>query len=250
MLQSLAGAFAAYALIWLIFVAAPVSRTIVMRELSRLPVDASPWLIGGTAAGTALVLVNVIALLMLGSRAFAGWTVPGLDGVALTLLYTGVVASTEEVILRGVMLTRLRRLLNDGGAILVTALVFSVMHTGRRDFSPASAAQYAADGVLLAWAALRTGSIWFGVGWHWAKNFGVALAFGLSRGIMPPVMRLEPVAARPDRYGDLLTYALALPLSIGIVLILARTRTVERTAPSAGPDPSPPPGDDDELHAR
>ena len=222
--RSLAGTLAAYALIWGIFLAAPVSRGIVLHQLRRWRPDLAPAFLIGAAVGGALVLLNVTALLVLGTRTLSGWAAPTIGGLCLTLVYTGIVATTEELIVRGVMLTRLRQWVNTVPAIGVTALVFALMHAGRRDFSPASVGQYAVDGVLLGWAAVRTESIWFGVGWHWAKNFGVALAFGLSRGIMAPVVRLEDVVGRTDRAGDVVAYALAVPLAVLAVVVLARRK--------------------------
>jgi membrane protease YdiL (CAAX protease family) len=227
---TIAATFAAYALVWVILLAAPASREIVRAQLGRLPSGLSSRLPAGAFAGALLVLTNVAGLLLLGAREYAGWRGPEPRALVLTLVYTLTVASTEELILRGVLLERVRRISTEMVAILVTALVFAVMHAGRRDFTMSAAVEYAVDGLVLGWAATRTGSIWFGVGWHWAKNLGVALAFGSSKNIMPPVLALAPVTDKGVGPADLLAYAAALPLTIGLI------RAVSTRGPWVSPE--------------
>jgi membrane protease YdiL (CAAX protease family) len=224
MFRTTGSIFAAYALIWAIFLAAPVSRYIVLDQLRRLRGDLRVRLAPGLVLGLALVVLNVAAVVTLGTRAFGGWRAPQLGGLALTIAYTLVVASSEELILRGVMLTRIRKLTNDMVAIGLTTVIFSIMHLGRQDFSVATSLQYAADGIFLGWAATRTGSIWLGVGWHWGKNLGVALAFGLSRHFMDPLLALAPTSVRAGHWADLIAYAVTLPLAVVAVLALSARR--------------------------
>lgn len=134
---------------WIIFAAAPTSHPIVRRQLALLRPSLGLRIPAGMAAGCVLVLANIGSLMALGAREYAGWRGPGPGPLLLTLGYTLIVAITEELILRGVMLERLRARVTDAVAVPITAVIFAIMHAGRRDFVTTAALQYLADGLPL-----------------------------------------------------------------------------------------------------
>jgi len=209
--------FLAYALIWAFFLAVPIARGVVSAQFGRMPsaMGRRVWL--GMVCGSVLVIVNGLVLVLLGTHARAGTWGAGAAGLLLNLGWAITVATTEEMIVRGLLLTRLRQLWGDLAAIAVTAAVFAGMHVGRADFTVSGVLQYLADGLLLGWLAVRTGDIWAGAGFHFAKNLGVSVLFGGSKHLLSPALVLVPGGHgwRPD-LADLVAYAVAIPLCIAL----------------------------------
>lgn len=90
----------------------------------------------------------------------------GQGGMALVILLTAVLPGlVEEALLRGVVLTGLRRRLPAATAVSVTALAFAALHLSPWRFMPQFILGLAA-GLL----AVRTGSCWPGAAMHAAFN--------------------------------------------------------------------------------
>lgn len=97
----------------------------------------------------------------------------------------GLLASlSEEVVFRGAILRSLLRSsrLSVGGAIALSALMFSVIH-----LNPAQLPHTFVIGLLLGWMYYRTGSILPGVAYHWANN---SVAYVLYNLYPDPDMKL------------------------------------------------------------
>ena len=97
----------------------------------------------------------------------------------------GLLASlSEEVVFRGAILRSLLRSsrLPVGGAIALSALMFSVIH-----LNPAQLPHAFIIGLLLGWMYYRTGSILPGVAYHWANN---SVAYVLYNLYPDPDMKL------------------------------------------------------------
>lgn len=110
---------------------------------------------------------------------------PLLDGpVWITLLVLAVLpAVCEEILFRGLVLQGSRRALGDGGAVLLSAASFALLHnlgdTGFHRFFP----QFAL-GALLAVAVIRTGSLWPAI-----------LAHGIHNGVLVAIVKAPGEAA-------------------------------------------------------
>jgi membrane protease YdiL (CAAX protease family) len=107
-----------------------------------------------------------------------------LGAVAQTLLFSGVLfvlaALAEEALFRGYPLQTLTRAKLAWLAVLLTSLPFAAVHLR----NPNVAAGFtflntALAGVWLAAAYLRTRSLWFPLGVHWAWNWAMASLLGL-----------------------------------------------------------------------
>lgn len=97
----------------------------------------------------------------------------------------GLLASlSEEIVFRGAILRSLLRSsrLSVGGAIALSALMFSVIH-----LNPAQLPHTFVIGLLLGWMYYRTGSILPGVAYHWANN---SVAYVLYNLYPDPDMKL------------------------------------------------------------
>lgn len=218
--------FGAYAGIWALFLTVPAARRVVIEQFRRFDGCSPPvWL--GFLAGCSLVVVN--AFLLIGLNVY-GYGQPGftLFGVLVTLGWVINVATTEEMMLRGLLLTRLQEFAGANIAVVATAMIFAVMHVGRTDFSIWSVLQYLADGLLLGWITVRIGSIWSATAFHLGKNLFVALIFGGSRVWFQPLLVTKAMNLRSSDMGiiDVVTYLAVFPLAIVIF-----ARVFDRSVP-------------------
>ena len=225
--MSIARPLAAYAFIWLLFLAVPAAREVVLAQFRRLRAPgtagscANAWL-----CGAVLVTVDAVLLIRLGKYTLSSGWQPGAIGMATALFYAAAVATTEEMILRGLLLTRIRQFTGDAAAIVVTAAIFAVMHVGRSDYALITAAQYALDGLLFGWLAVVTGSMWAPAAMHLAKNFGVIVLFGTDRHLVAPLLA-ETGAPLPEPWNAAADFA-AYAIVLGFVVFLFPRRSGDR----------------------
>ncbi|MEW6249263.1 MAG: CPBP family intramembrane glutamic endopeptidase [Planctomycetota bacterium] len=88
-------------------------------------------------------------------------------------------AVIEELAFRGLILSALRDLLSDRDAIMVSAVMFMIIHC-----SVLSLPHLLTLGLVLAWLRVRTGSLWPGIVLHFGHNFLVVL--GEQFGVFAP----------------------------------------------------------------
>jgi membrane protease YdiL (CAAX protease family) len=185
--------------------AALVAGFICTRWLEGLPTRALglsfnvPWLrefLIGSALG-------IVSLALAAGIATAGggltFTLPGaaaLFQVGQTLILSAVLfiiaALAEEVLFRGYPLQTLSR----AGLVIVGVLLTSVPFAAIHLNNPNSTGAFpfintALAGIWLAVAFLRTRSLWFPLGVHWAWNWALGSLFGL------PVSGLNDLAPHP-----------------------------------------------------
>jgi membrane protease YdiL (CAAX protease family) len=194
-------------------------------------------------------LIGIASLALATAIATAGgglsFTISGrafLLPVARTLVFSAVLfilaALAEEALFRGYPLQTLTRAKLAWLAVLLTSVPFAAVHLR----NPNVAAGFtfintALAGVWLAAAYLRTRSLWFPLGVHWAWNWALGSLFGL------PVSGITDLAAHPLLHGTDLgpawltggSYGIEGGLACTITLIVStifiwRTRLVRTTS--------------------
>jgi membrane protease YdiL (CAAX protease family) len=161
--------------------------------------------------------------------------------VGQTLLFSAVLfilaALAEEALFRGYPLQTLTRAGLIGLGVLVTSFAFAASHMENPNFSAGLAfLNLLLAGVWLAVAYLRTRSLWFPMGVHWAWNWALGSLFGL------PVSGITDLAPHPLLRGTDLgpawltggSYGIEGGLACTITLIVStifiwRTRLVSAT---------------------
>ena len=139
---------------------------------------ASGWLIG----------LLVMAAAILGIWAAGNATVVvSPQSLAAAVLYGGgwlgfdlLGATGEELYGRAAVLLVAESLVGRRGAILASGLLFVVVHLGNPGASPVWLLRLFLQGALLAYAVYRTGSLWWGVGYHAGWNWASAPLFGAA----------------------------------------------------------------------
>jgi len=195
----------------------------------------------GTAIGIAsLALAAAIATASGGLR-FTISTAGIFPQVAKTLVLSGglfiVAALAEEALFRGYPLQTFTRATLVPFGVLLTSVAFAASHMDNPNFETGLAfGNLILAGVWLAVAYLRTRSLWFPLGVHWAWNWALGSLFGL------PVSGMTRIAPHPLLQGTDLgpawltggSYGIEGGLACTITLVIStifiwRTRLVSAT---------------------
>ena len=155
-----------------------------LRSVLRLPENPAWWvyaplLAAGTFLVTTIYLVGVRAFLPeVESLAYsASFRREGFGWPWIVLSICVAPALVEEFAFRGVMLQALRRVMTKREVVVVTALMFTVLH-----IAPLAFPTLIMIGLVLGWVRLQSGSIWPCVLLHLCHNAVVLLEEALSLG--------------------------------------------------------------------
>jgi membrane protease YdiL (CAAX protease family) len=137
----------------------------------------------GIGIGIVVMTGAIIAILAMGS-AWAAFSVQS-GGAAFAhgagwLAADFVGATGEELYGRVAVLLVAERFVGWRGAIVVSGLMFSVLHLGNPGASWIWLLRLGVQGALLAYAVYRTGSVWWSCGYHTGWNWASAPLFGAA----------------------------------------------------------------------
>lgn len=135
----------------------------------------------GLAVGLAVMAATVLTIVAVGDaqihRAPESLPVHTAYGVAW-LLADILGAAGEEILYRGLFLVFVARLFGKRTAIVFTALAFALAHGANPGATAIWIVRLAVAGLLLAYSVFRSGTIWWGTGYHAGWNFASAPLFG------------------------------------------------------------------------
>lgn len=157
-------------------------------------------LIVGSALGVATLALATAVAFFSGGLRFALFSA-GIRSVLITLVFTAglfiVAALAEEALSRGYPLQTFVRARLAWLGILITSVAFGAGHLMNPNAGAMLAfVNTALAGVWLAVAYLRTRSLWFPLGVHWAWNWALGSLFGL------PVSGITKIAPHPVLVGS------------------------------------------------
>ena len=200
------------------------------RPLSTIGLTSSgagPFL-RGLCIGVATIGAIVAAIWAVGgyqADGFGGAFSAPRDLIGITILLPCFVvqASVEEIIFRGWLMSVLARRFNVVIAVVVTCVVFTLLHYGPGQQVIVMAASFLFSAFACCWA-LKAGNIWGVMGWHAAWNWFLATAFelpvtGIDAGVSALVVKLIP------RGSDLLTGGVKGPEASVICLLFFAVAT-------------------------
>jgi membrane protease YdiL (CAAX protease family) len=189
----------------ILLIAALAAGYICTRGLEKLPWRAlglwfhSGWLrdfgFGSLLGFLSLALATAIATAA-GGLTFTISGRTALNAVFQTLLFSGVLfiiaALAEEALFRGYPLQTLARANFAGLGVLLTSVPFAAVHLQNPNVVAGfTFINTALAGVWFAFAYLKTRSLWFPLGIHWAWNWALGSVFGL------PVSGISDLAPHP-----------------------------------------------------
>jgi len=142
----------------------------------------------GLAVGAAMILIAVVPEWAGGLAAFKLSSVPAPGPTLFVVVFLVVAASNEEIVFRGYPFQRLVESLGPVWAVVVTSVLFGVLHLGNPHHTWFSTANTALVGIPFALAYLRTRSLWMPIGMHFIWNFLMGFVLGLPvSGIIFPI---------------------------------------------------------------
>ena len=135
----------------------------------------------GVGVAVGVIGVGTLLLYSGGSLSFKGMNFDPLNFSVSTLFFI-LVAFVEEIIVRGYVLSNLMESMNRWLALFISALIFSIMHSGNPDITLMAALNIFVAGILLGVNYIYTKNLWFAIFFHFAWNFfqGTIIGYHVS----------------------------------------------------------------------
>ncbi|VVT04876.1 CPBP family intramembrane metalloprotease [Sphingomonas sp. EC-HK361] len=158
---------------------------------------ALPELLAGLFTGTILFAAIVAIIWAAGGYSVLGTNPPA---VLLPVLAIAIVSGvTEEIIFRGLVFRILERWLGSGIALVVSALIFGLLHLANPNATLLAGFAIALEaGVMLAAIYMLTRRLWAAIGVHAAWNFAQGGIFGIPISGLASDGLLRPRITGPD----------------------------------------------------
>jgi membrane protease YdiL (CAAX protease family) len=153
-----------------------------------IPTSQSPRLfVGGVLWATVMIAAVGLVAVALGARLVESQLSLGRYSLAFSIaLSTG-----EELVFRAGMLSIVSERFGSVTGVIVTSLVFGLIHLGNPDAGLLSTLNTVLIGLAFGVTTVRSGSIWTAVGCHATWNLLVALFFGTVSGFAGSEMGLS-----------------------------------------------------------
>ncbi|MDU3713771.1 MAG: CPBP family intramembrane glutamic endopeptidase [Streptococcus mitis] len=138
-------------------------------------------LLKGFGLGLALFLLTLLGLVALGQYRLESIHLNpySLTFVVLTIPFWILQGTTEEVVARAWLLPQLASRTNLKLAILISSVLFTLLHVGNSGLTPLSLVNLFLFGVAMALYLLKTDTVWGVAGIHGAWNFAQGNLFGV-----------------------------------------------------------------------
>jgi hypothetical protein len=145
-------------------------------EFSLSP--ALPEIVGGLLAGIALFATVIGVLWVAGVYQPQGWQ--SFAGIGPAFVFWLAVGAQEEIQFRGLVYRFCGKIFGTWGAIVLSALLFSVAHGIDPGSTATALSSVALAGLLLGAAFALTGRLWLPIGIHAGWNFAEGSLFGTA----------------------------------------------------------------------
>ncbi|WP_419814824.1 CPBP family intramembrane glutamic endopeptidase [Glacieibacterium sp.] len=142
-----------------------------------------PLTFAGLAIRLMVMIATILAIIASGSATVAASAQTATSAAVYGsgwLVFDFIGAAGEELYGRVAILLVAQSLIGWRGAIVVSGLMFSVLHLVNPGVSWLWLLRLFVQGALLAYAVYRTGSIWWSIGYHTGWNWASAPLFGAA----------------------------------------------------------------------
>lgn len=128
-----------------------------------------------------MLFIAFVGLLLFNQIQYVGSQFIFSDFMAGFLLYV-FVALTEELLVRGYVLSNLMDSMDKYWALVISSVIFSILHGGNPSFGWLPALELFLAGILFGIPYLYTQNLWFPIALHFSWNFfqGTVLGFKVS----------------------------------------------------------------------
>lgn len=136
-------------------------------------------IIYGVLLGLLIMSIAYTILLLAGQIEYLDIQFSFSDFIAGLLMFI-LVAVLEEILCRGYILTNLMDSMNKYQALLISSLIFSIMHAGNPNFGWIPLIDLFLAGILLGLSYIYTRNLWFPIALHFSWNFFQGTLFGFK----------------------------------------------------------------------
>ncbi|MEZ5043192.1 MAG: type II CAAX endopeptidase family protein [Saprospiraceae bacterium] len=151
----------------------------------------------GTGLGVAMISIGYLLMLLFGVAnlqagtflffPFLGW-----------LIFFLIQPFFEELLFRGYVLRLIERYFSTWTAIIVSSILFGLVHAPNENFSLIGLLSIGLSGLLMGWLFVRTGSLWAPTGLHFSWNFFQGVVFGYPTSGINTYQLLENQYSGPE----------------------------------------------------
>jgi uncharacterized protein len=137
----------------------------------------------GLLVGLLVMVLVILSIAEWGDATISTSNQSGVSGIVYGsgwLAFDAIGALGEELYGRAAVLLVAERFVGWKGAIVISGLMFSVVHIGNPGASAIWLLRLGVQGALLAYAVYRTRSLWWSVGYHTGWNWASAPLFGAA----------------------------------------------------------------------
>jgi hypothetical protein len=160
----------------------------------------------GRGCALAFIILSVIFVFSwaTGTIRVEGFARPAPEGTPVALYLLGALVAFltvgvyEELMFRGYVLQALEERGSKVAAVIISSLVFAVLHFANPGADPTGLINTALIGALLAAVYLRTRSLWMPIGFHFAWNFLLGYVYSLPVSGLPLHGMLEITELEPE----------------------------------------------------
>ncbi|MCL1994677.1 MAG: CPBP family intramembrane metalloprotease [Defluviitaleaceae bacterium] len=169
---------------------------IYKRPLNQMGFYANGWVKQLAAGGLFGIILTtsifVIALL----SGFVQITAVNLGYFTYSLLWVGLllyigVGFFEETFARGFVMTVLKTTRNKWVVVILSSLIFGLLHIAAPNITPLSLANITLIGILLVYLFIKTGRLWASIGFHITWNFAFGNIFGTFTNYIAPISIIQ-----------------------------------------------------------
>ena len=142
-----------------------------------------PLTLAGLAIGLMVMIATILAIIASGSATVSASAQTATSAAVYGSgwpVFDFIGAAGEELYGRVAILLVAQSLIGWRGAIVVSGLMFSVLHLVNPGVSWLWLLRLFVQGAVLAYAVYRTGSIWWSIGYHTGWNWASAPLFGAA----------------------------------------------------------------------
>ncbi len=131
----------------------------------------------GSLIGIGLIALGFLIQWSIGLLTITDYTFNPHNFISALLLFT-FVSISEELMVRGYILNNLMQSMNKYIALLISSLLFSVMHLGNPNVTFLSTLNIFLAGLILGVYYIHLKNLWFSIGMHLTWNFFQGPVFG------------------------------------------------------------------------
>ncbi|NLP34762.1 MAG: CPBP family intramembrane metalloprotease [Clostridiales bacterium] len=159
-------------------------KYVIKRPLSNMGLTPfkkhSKEFVTGLLFGIVSITLVFAALLLTDNAVVATWKPHFSSDTIIYLVIFTLVGFAEEIFGRGYVMATLRQTRNIPAIVLISSILFAIMHGANPGIGLLPLVNLALFGILFSYCFLKSGNIWMGIGYHITWNYFQGNVFGFK----------------------------------------------------------------------